>query len=335
MNLKDWTQGNIDTALTPKGRRQATALAKLLPQEVPRVDALYASTMKRAVETAQTIAAAYACEMQPDDRLREIGNNRHDHSPYPNDALPGDYADYRASQQPFASVTPATDGGESLMHFRTRVGHFIEETIARHHGETVVAVCHGGVVECAFDHIFNIGPWRRCEVWDFNTGVTHFEYVELPGRETWRLHYHNRINHLADFTDEQQRRGPGYADPNGRVDPGANRAAAALPSLLGQTDPIDCRGVYAQTPGRSRPMARCETVRCKLTAVWLLKGNSICVDACRSKYDDTHAVGGRAGIDVRPDIGDLRIVVIDCIGDCLFAPRLDQRNGATTKACPC
>jgi probable phosphoglycerate mutase len=34
-------------------------------------------------------------------------------------------------------------------------------------------------------------------VWTHNTGVTHFEYVEHPGREVWRLHSHDRIDHLT------------------------------------------------------------------------------------------------------------------------------------------
>jgi probable phosphoglycerate mutase len=52
------------------------------------------------------------------------------------------------------------------------------------------------VIESAFDRIFDIGPWRRGEIWGHNTGVSHFEYVAHPRRETWRLHYHNRIDHL-------------------------------------------------------------------------------------------------------------------------------------------
>ncbi|MCB0047455.1 MAG: histidine phosphatase family protein [Caldilineaceae bacterium] len=202
VNLKDWNQGNLDTALTPKGIRQAEALAEFLPAELPTVDAIYASTMRRAAETAEIVAAAYAMPVIADPRLREVGNNRLDQTPFPNEELPGSYADYWASERPFSSVTPATNGGETFMHFRIRVGQFIEEAATRHQGETVLAVCHGGVVECAFDHIFNVGPWRRCEVWDHNTAVTCFEHVEIPGRETWRLHYHNRIPHLVDFEGE-------------------------------------------------------------------------------------------------------------------------------------
>ncbi len=199
VNLADWTDGNQDAGLTELGQRQAAALAAWLPTVLPHIDALYASTMQRARETAAPLAAAYGCGIRWDDRLREIGNNRWDHSAFPPDELPRNYPDYWASERPFATMTPFVPGGETFMHFRTRVGLFIEELVECCRGKNIVAVCHGGVVEAAFDHIFNIGPWRRCEIWDHNTGITHFEYVEHPRRETWRLHYHNRMEHLRDM----------------------------------------------------------------------------------------------------------------------------------------
>ncbi len=196
VNLKDWAGGNLDEGLTELGQRQATALAAWLPRQLSGIDVVYASTMQRARETVAPLAQAYHCEVTWDDRLREIGNNRSDHSPWPAGNLPQGYSDYWASERPFATTTPMVAGGETFMHFRTRVGLFIEEMVERHRDQIVVAVCHGGVVEAAFDHIFNIGPWRRCEIWNHNTGITRFQYVELPRRETWRLHWHNRIEHL-------------------------------------------------------------------------------------------------------------------------------------------
>ena len=196
VNLKDWAGGNMDEGLTELGQRQAAALAAWLPKQLPQIDVVYASTMQRARETVAPLAQAYHCDVTWDDRLREIGNNRSDHSPWPADNLPQGYSDYWASERPFATTTPMVAGGETFMHFRTRVGLFIEEMVERHRDQIVLAVCHGGVVEAAFDHIFNIGPWRRCEIWNHNTGITRFQYVELPRRETWRLHWHNRIEHL-------------------------------------------------------------------------------------------------------------------------------------------
>lgn len=196
VNLKEWENGNQDAGLTPAGHSQAAALAAWLPGHLPQVDAIYASTMRRAVETVTPLAQAYGHPIHFDDHIREIGNNRLDHTPYPNDALPQDFADFWASERPFATVTPVADQGETLMHFRARVGIFLESLVAVHRAQTVIAVCHGGVIDVLFDNIFNVGPYRRCEVWTSNTGVTNFQLVENPGREVWRLHSQNRIDHL-------------------------------------------------------------------------------------------------------------------------------------------
>jgi probable phosphoglycerate mutase len=196
VNLKDWPNGNTDEGLTELGKAQAQRLGTWLPTHIPTIDALYASTMKRARETVAAIVGAYDVEIQFDDRLREIGNNRLDHSPWPNDALPKDFADYWSSERPFSPLVLNVELAESYMHFRTRVGILVEELADRHRGQTVAVVAHGGVVEAVFDHVFNIGPWRRCEIWDHNTAITHFEFVEHATRETWRLHYHNRVEHL-------------------------------------------------------------------------------------------------------------------------------------------
>lgn len=198
VNLKEWDNGNTDAGLTEKGQRQAAALAAWMPPNIPQIHAIYASTMQRARETAAPLAEAYGLPIQFDDRLREIGNNRFDHAPWPSDDLP-EYGDYWGSEKPFTSITPARDGGESLMHFRVRLGRFIEEIVTKHKGEVVAAICHGGVIELTFDHVFNIGPWRRCEAWTKNTGITRFEYVEIPGREVWRLYYHSRAEHLVQL----------------------------------------------------------------------------------------------------------------------------------------
>lgn len=196
VNLASWSNGNTDEGLTDLGRRQAEAAANWMREEVPAVDVIYSSTMRRARETAAFLEAAYEQEGRYDDRLREVGNNRLDHSPWPNDDLPPEYADYWSSERPFAPVTPAVDNAETMMHFRTRIGLFIEEIVSKHADETIVAVCHGGVIEVAFDHVFNVGAFRHCEVWTKNTGIAHFEYVNHPRRETWRLHAHNQIEHL-------------------------------------------------------------------------------------------------------------------------------------------
>lgn len=94
-----------------------------------------------------------------------------------------------------------------MMHFRTRVGMFLEETVENHPTGNVVVICHGGVMEIMCDHVFNIGPWKRCEVWTRNTGVTHLHHVNHPTREIWRLYYQNRTEHLIGLDDSGYKRG--------------------------------------------------------------------------------------------------------------------------------
>lgn len=197
VNLAEWTNGNLDVGLTDAGQRQARALAGWLPARLPAPDAVYCSTMRRARETVAPLAAAYDVDVTFDDRLREIGNNRHDHRPWPDDDLPKEFAEYWASDRPFASITPSLPGGESLMHFRARVGQFLDDMVHQYPAGTIVGICHGGVIGIVLDIIFNVGPWRRCEVWCDNTGITHVEHVVYPEKESWRLHAHSRVEHLT------------------------------------------------------------------------------------------------------------------------------------------
>ena len=58
VNLEEWQHGNTDEGLTELGQQQAARLAAWLPTHLPRIDALYASTMRRARETAEASGAA-------------------------------------------------------------------------------------------------------------------------------------------------------------------------------------------------------------------------------------------------------------------------------------
>ncbi len=57
-------EGRADFELTEKGRRQVTALAAWL-KENERFDVVYASPLKRAAETAETVAKASPLKRPP------------------------------------------------------------------------------------------------------------------------------------------------------------------------------------------------------------------------------------------------------------------------------
>ena len=63
-------QGHSDIALSQEGRAQAAALGRNLA--VDDVDAIYASDLTRAMETAAPLAKRFGLEVIPDAALREL-----------------------------------------------------------------------------------------------------------------------------------------------------------------------------------------------------------------------------------------------------------------------
>jgi probable phosphoglycerate mutase len=221
VNLDDWTEGYIDAGLTALGKRQAEHLGKWLADNVS-LAALYTSTMARTLETAACVEQETGVTAVTDDRLREFGNCYGSGLPVPPEEMPIQYAEFWGTERPFACIN---EGGESWMLFRVRISSFLDDVMARYGDsgpETVVAVvCHGGVIDAAFDYVFNVGPERRVEIWTHNTGIVHWEYVPESPREKWRLHAHGLVHHLANHAEEWLGSSPILRD--------ASRPAAPLP----------------------------------------------------------------------------------------------------------
>lgn len=197
-NRRGWDGSNSNSALTELGQAQAAALGEWFAQHV-KLDQIYASPMQRARQTAECLAAAMQMEAVIfDNRLREVGNSYPDGLPFPDDQLPLYFMDRWGSLHPYKSIT---EKGENWMHFRARVGGFLEwliDTRPEDHLDYAVAVvCHGGVIEGFFEHVFQKGPWSAVMVNSHNTGVTHLEYHPSVDKPSWWLHYHNSTRHLA------------------------------------------------------------------------------------------------------------------------------------------
>ena len=64
-----WQGKSVDSPLNDEGRRQARLLAKKMAQS--RLDIIYSSPLKRALETAQIIGEALRVPVVADDRLTE------------------------------------------------------------------------------------------------------------------------------------------------------------------------------------------------------------------------------------------------------------------------
>jgi len=126
-----------DTRLSPKGLEQADRLAAVLRKE--RIDAIYASPMKRASETAQIIAEACKLPVHVFNELREIDAGELDGLFERELAGP-----YETAWKEFRNGNASTPlpGGESLQDLQKRTSWAVDRMLEKHIDGTVVVVAH-------------------------------------------------------------------------------------------------------------------------------------------------------------------------------------------------
>jgi probable phosphoglycerate mutase len=187
-NIARIRQGHLDSRLTEKGIAQAKALAQRLARE--KFTALYSSDLGRAVQTAMAIADLTGHEIVTDARLRErhLGIFQ---------GLNGDEitAKYPEERRQFRTMGPdyVIPGGESMRQQVERNVAYLNELAAKHHGEQVVVVTHGGVVSGFFRHTLEI-PLEAPRRFEFvNAGLNVFAREE----QTWLLLTWGDVSHLA------------------------------------------------------------------------------------------------------------------------------------------
>ncbi|WP_432381733.1 histidine phosphatase family protein [Duganella sp. P38] len=143
-------QGHIDIPLNAQGERQAMALGRALAAEA--LDAVVSSDLQRAMQTAQAVAAHHAgLSLQTDAQLRERAYGVFEGMLYQDiqDEYPADFQLWQARD--IDAVMPHGERlAESFRHFYQRVIGALQGVAARHPGQTVAVVAHGGVLECAY-----------------------------------------------------------------------------------------------------------------------------------------------------------------------------------------
>ena len=152
----DWNrerrfQGHADVPLNEDGRTQVAALAEELAGE--RFAALYTSPLRRAAESAE-ILAALGPVVQPSDALMEV------------DVGSWSGLTIREVEERFPDgfkrwidwKVEGWDDGEQYEDFSRRVVGGLLEIAARHPGELVLAVTHGGPIRTALAAAVGLSP---------------------------------------------------------------------------------------------------------------------------------------------------------------------------------
>lgn len=163
-NAQRRIQGQTDVALSPLGLRQAAALTAALGSL--DIDAIYASPLRRALQTAEPLAAALHLKIRTDDRLKEIGAGEFEGLEWDEIEKKWPEAAAHWRQQSPDFVIP---GGESRRAVAERGRAALEAIHAAGHRQVIV-VSHGGVLGGALRSLLQI-PAELSPFSFFNTAI--------------------------------------------------------------------------------------------------------------------------------------------------------------------
>jgi 2,3-bisphosphoglycerate-dependent phosphoglycerate mutase len=152
MNRELRFQGQVDVALNAIGLEQARRLAARLAGE--QAEAVYASDLLRAWQTAEPIAGELALQPVADTSLREQGFGRVDGMSVDDIKRehPQAWEGWLRFEEDFAMPE-----GESTRVFHTRVMAAVQRVVASHPGQTVLVVTHGGVLDMIYRTARSLG----------------------------------------------------------------------------------------------------------------------------------------------------------------------------------
>jgi probable phosphoglycerate mutase len=140
--------GIADPELSAEGHDQSRKMASYLASE--KIDAVYASPLRRARETAQPLIERLGIQYEICEGVAEFDRNSNEYVPI---------EELRATNDPRWQKMMKGEWDEtsdSPEVFRDRVISSINELIERHPGEKVAVVCHGGVINQYLAYVLGI-----------------------------------------------------------------------------------------------------------------------------------------------------------------------------------
>ncbi|WP_367066364.1 histidine phosphatase family protein [Oryzisolibacter sp. LB2S] len=145
-NVDTRIQGHLDIPLNDTGLWQARQLGQALAEE--RVAAIYSSDLQRAYATAQAVADSTGAPLARTRGLRErsFGDFQGRTFREIEEQSPEQALRWRKRDPHFVPE----GGGESLVMLRERIACTVDELAARHRGQQIVLVAHGGVMDMLY-----------------------------------------------------------------------------------------------------------------------------------------------------------------------------------------
>lgn len=133
--------GHGDPALAPQGREQAERIADRLGGE--HFDAVYVTTLRRTVQTAEPLLRRIGLEATVEPDLREVSLGEWDNGLYRQRVAEGDPLIVQMLREERWDVIP---GAEPMEAFRDRVSGALARLVAAHADQRIAVFTHGGVI---------------------------------------------------------------------------------------------------------------------------------------------------------------------------------------------
>jgi 2,3-bisphosphoglycerate-dependent phosphoglycerate mutase len=206
-NAQRRIQGQADVALSPLGLRQAAALAAALGSL--EIDAIYASPLRRAMQTAEPLAAALQLKIRTDDRLKEINAGEFQGLEWDEIEKKWPDAAKRWRQQMPDFIIP---GGESRRALAERGRAALEAIHAAGHRQAIV-IAHGGVLAGALRSVLQI-PEELSPFSFYNAAINKLTWNQQDPKSSGPL---NRIKILV-LNETEHLKAAGLEAPNGTGD---------------------------------------------------------------------------------------------------------------------
>ena len=177
-------EGRADFELTERGRKQVGSLSQKVKNDFPP-DFIWASTLKRARETAEILGETIGCPVQLEEELMEFNNG-----------VQAGLSFEEAKKYPGPKFYhDRFENGESFIEFRMRIETIFSKIVTGNKYERIAIVAHGGVINnilrsfyqmpINMDYYFKIG----------DTGISLIEFTEKEKV----IHFINDTNHLENI----------------------------------------------------------------------------------------------------------------------------------------
>jgi broad specificity phosphatase PhoE len=181
-NARAILYGTMDVEVCPATLLEQAPMYRALAERLPHPAAWKVTPLSRTRRTAEAIFAAGYPRAEPEVEPDLIEQDLGEWQGLPHAELPPLLTLPKHAFWPLAGHE-RPPGGETMANVIRRVGAALERLAARHAGEDVIVISHGGSIRAAVAHCLDVGPDNALHLSVQNLSLTRLE--RYP--EGWRV----------------------------------------------------------------------------------------------------------------------------------------------------